>query len=490
MIPLLQPGGDATARKARRKDQPVEEQRSKGPGEPSPQLPRCVVAGEGSLLLYCIRVLTAKGLSLAGVVSADPQVQAFALAGGIAVYPSPDDLPAVLPGAPVDYLFSIGSHPAMDPASLEHLQRGVVRYYDGPLPGRESLPAPCEAILEGEKEYCITWHLSSPRGETGKLLLQKPVDIAPDETALTLHAKCYEAAQAGFTDLVEALRTGTYLSLRPLGDVRPYLPSPARPAHGSIFSWHQPAETMSRLCRALDFGPYANPVSLPKLLDAGELLVPVGLRPLDAPSRLAPGTIVEMGETGIRIATATHDVFFSHVTTLEGASLSPTRLHATRGWQPGYRLPQAPADYVAAVETREAAVVPHQAYWAAKLEKTQPTALPFAARLPLHHDRTAPLAVVQPWPLDPTQAPPPAGEADLCAALAAYLHRATGTPGLCIGFAEGIPARPSAAEPAFFAPLVPLHVYLEATAPFAALRQAVSRELEIVRAHQTYCRDL
>jgi hypothetical protein len=52
---------------------------------------------------------------------------------------------------------------------------------------------------------------------------------------------------------------------------------------------------MGRLCRALDFGPYANPVSLPKLFDAGELLVPPACGPLDAPSRLAPGTIVEMG---------------------------------------------------------------------------------------------------------------------------------------------------------------------------------------------------
>jgi len=493
LIPLVQ-HGNATALKARRPGTRAEDQHANRPGEPAPLPPRCAFAGEGTLLLHCIRVLTARGLPLAGVVSADPQVQSFALAADLPVYPSPDDWAATLPGAPVDYLFSIGHHPAIAPDTLGHLRGGVIRYHDGPLPGNDGLPAPARAILRGENKYCITWQLSGPRGDAGSTLLQ-PVDIAPDDTALTLHAKCYEAAQAGFAQLVDQLRTDRPGSVRPgwvgLTGPQPQLPVPGRPAGGSILSWHQPAESLSRLCRALDFGPYANPVSLPKILDGTDLLVPVGLRPLDAPSRLAPGTIVELEATHIRVATATRDVRISHVTTPEGASLSPDLLRATRGWGAGYRLPEPPTGYVAAVEAREAVVAPHQAYWAAKLEKTQPTALPFAARLPLVEGRTAPHTVVQDWPLDAQGQPLPADEAGipaaLCAALLVYLHRATGTTGVCVGFANRIPADP---EPAFFAPLVPLEAHVEAAAPFPAVRAAVARELNLAGAHQTYCRDL
>ncbi len=495
-IPLIQQG-NATARKARRPGSRAEDQRANRPGEPAPLPPRCAFAGEGTLLLHCIRVLADRGMPLAGVVSADPQVQAFALATDLPVYPSPDDWAATLPGAPVDYLFSIGNHPAIDSDALGHLRGGVIRYHDGPVPGSDGLPGPARAILRGEKKYAITWQLSGPRGDAGSALLQ-PVDIAPDDTALTLHAKCYEAAQAGFTRLVDQMRTGKHQPVLPqwvvLTGPQPHSTAPERPAGGSILSWHQPAEALSRLYRALDFGPYANPVSLPKILDGADLLVPVGLQLLDAPSRLAPGTVVELEAAHIRIATATRDVRISHVTTPEGVSLSPAQLRATRGWRPGYRLPEPPAGYVAAVEAREAVVAPHQAYWAAKLEKAQPTALPFAARLPLVQGRTAPHAVVQDWPADAQGHPLPAGEAGipaaLVAALLAYLHRATGTTGVCVGFAQRIPAEPAPAEPAFFAPLVPLEAHVETNAPFAAVRTAVARELNLAGTHQTYCRDL
>jgi hypothetical protein len=129
-------------------------------------------------------------------------------------------------------------HPAIDPAVLVHLRRGVIRYYDGPLPGCDVLPAPSRAILESEKKYCITWQLSRPAGEAGSRLLQKPWTLPPTKRPLP----CTPSATRPPRRVLPTWWPGcATVRTLPAASGRTCAPTSRRrrgPAHGSILSWH------------------------------------------------------------------------------------------------------------------------------------------------------------------------------------------------------------------------------------------------------------
>jgi hypothetical protein len=56
-----------------------------------------------------------------------------------------------------------------------------------------------------EKAFGVTWHVMSGLVDAGDILKQYPLDIADDDTALTLNAKCYEAAIRSFAELIDDL---------------------------------------------------------------------------------------------------------------------------------------------------------------------------------------------------------------------------------------------------------------------------------------------
>src|SRR5690606_38974267 len=54
---------------------------------------------------------------------------------------------------------------------------------------------------------------------------------------------------------------------------RSYYGLARRPPQAAVLDWQRPAEELARLVRALDFGPYPNPVMLPKVEVGGRHLL-------------------------------------------------------------------------------------------------------------------------------------------------------------------------------------------------------------------------
>src|SRR5690606_39920835 len=134
--------------------------------------------------------------------------------------------------------------------------------------------------------------------------------------------KCYNAGFEAFSDLIDELAAGKVAPVAQNMAERTYFGRYRRPAAAQIVAWKRPAEEIEALVRALDFGRYANPLGLPKLLVNGEYALIARLEVLDVPSATPPGTVVEVGAQGIRIATTTRDVMIHELRTLIGQPLA------------------------------------------------------------------------------------------------------------------------------------------------------------------------
>jgi natural product biosynthesis luciferase-like monooxygenase protein len=223
----------------------------------------CVLVGNGSLLAACGDELRAAHVRIVLVVSEDATIADWARGHGLSVEPySPDLTTRLAPGA-VDYLFSIGNLRVLTPTWLSLARRLAINFHDALLPRYAGLHATTWALLNGETTHGVTWHIARPEVDRGDVLEQDRFGIAPDETALTLNAKCYEAGQRSFRRLVQAL-VADAVQPRPMETTgASYFGRRRRPAAAGHVDWTRPIADIDALVRALDFGPYANPLCLP-----------------------------------------------------------------------------------------------------------------------------------------------------------------------------------------------------------------------------------
>jgi folate-dependent phosphoribosylglycinamide formyltransferase PurN len=154
----------------------------------------CYLIGETSLPASCGEILLQGGHAVLGVVSSDADVVRWARERDVPCLEPDADLTELLAREPFDHLFSVNNL-RMLPAGVVSAPRvSAINFHDGPLPEYAGLNTPVWALLRGEREYGVGWHVMTTGVDEGEVLEREPVDIAADETALTLNTKCYEAA--------------------------------------------------------------------------------------------------------------------------------------------------------------------------------------------------------------------------------------------------------------------------------------------------------
>lgn len=156
--------------------------------------------------------------------------------------------------------------------------------------------APIQRAIEaGDRESGVTIMRMDAGLDTGPMLLRESVAITPDTTAAMLHD---QLAQVGAALIVEALARLQ----------RHELPEQPQPAEGATYAkklskdearidWAQAAEDIARRIRAF------NPVPVAWTELGGERLRLFDARAEETPSDSAPGTILDAGSAGIRVAT-------------------------------------------------------------------------------------------------------------------------------------------------------------------------------------------
>ncbi|WP_338861220.1 amino acid adenylation domain-containing protein [Mycetohabitans rhizoxinica] len=443
--------------------------------------------GSGTLAVYCAQQLVAAGHVIRVVLATDVVLQTWAIDKNIHCVATVETLNAYIEQYPVDWLFSV-DNPFILPASLiRQIREGAFNYHDAPLPRYAGHHATSWALLAHESHYAITWHHLAVTVDAGHIAVQPPVAIDANETALTLNLKCFQAARAGFNELLSSL---CQRSLTPRAQdltQRSFYAKYRRLPAGAYLRWTSSARDLSALARALAFGElYPNPLGCPKLLLEQGTVQVARVERLDQGSGVAPGTVISIAPHAWQVATSSEDVLISGFATLEGEPLSAQTLATQSGLCQGARLLELSQEQFDAVTKIHEALAPHELFWQQRLARRQPLPLPFEQR-----ERDAePDWVASAW-CPPLRARDEASEPvmALLAVFAIYLARLTEQTQFQIGWRVNDAAAPLQTL-ACLAPVVPMDVTVELGQPFAKILAAIKAEHAQLEQHHTFVRDL
>ncbi|MDB5658716.1 MAG: peptide synthetase [Cypionkella sp.] len=284
--------------------------------------------GNETLTRHCGEDMLERGHRIVAVVTRSADVRQWARVRGLRIENYGPDLAARL-CEKVDWLLSIANLSLISTEVLA-LARGAVNFHDGPLPRYAGLNAPVWAILNGEVQHGISWHLIEGGIDEGDVLEHRSFEIAAQDTALTLNTRCFEAAMESFPSLLGQLESDL-LQRKPQDLTRRslFLRSDRPLAMGRI-DFASPAEVVARLVRALDHGRYWNPLTTAKIACADRVLN-VGAAELVAGSGV-PGQVLQADDAGLVVACGTGAVRLTRLSCQEygiavsGATVTDTLL--------------------------------------------------------------------------------------------------------------------------------------------------------------------
>lgn len=312
--------------------------------------------GEATLLIQAVEIWQHAGQRIRGIASREPTVVEWAREQRLRVI-DPGELTSAAAAEPFDVLFSVVNFRILPAELLERARRFAVNFHDGPLPRYAGLNAPVWALLNGEPTHAVTWHEMTAQADAGRIFIQRSFEVAADETAFSLNAKCFTAGIESFRDLTEAIVSGTLEPKAQDPSQRTYFGASERPPAAGVLCFDEAADAIVRVVRALDFGTYPNPVGCAKLLTPSGVLLVSRARPEAASA--APGTVLELDGDELVVASSTGAVRLSGLRRSDGQPLTADAVRAA-GIEVGTRLPLVDAPLKARLEAAAKAAARHE----------------------------------------------------------------------------------------------------------------------------------
>ncbi len=456
------------------------------------QQPSCFLIGETSLLVQCAEHLIKQHIQILGIISADARVVTWANDQNIKTYHPTETFFDHLHQTSFDYLFSIINNTIIPDDILTLPRRYAINYHDGPLPKYAGLNATSWALLNQEKQHGVTWHVMTMHVDAGDILKQRQVEIAPDDTALTLNAKCFEAASFAFAELLAELVTKQEVLHSQNLDERTYFGLSKVLPQAGVIDWNQTPEAIAALVRALDFGAYPNPLGTAKLFLDPDYVIVQQIQVLSQTSPKSAGTLLDANESALIVATNGPDVALSGLATLTGHPLAPADIITTFDLTVGAPLPELPSDAARDLETKTASLAQAEQFWVDRLATLQPIRLPYAP-IGLTTEPETKTVRVQLPKLAETADRLSTNPAELILAVfALYLARLHQSAHPHVGDAEmqwfdlGL----QEVNDTLFATCHPYRIELDLQLPFTSHLQKIEVELSTIQQHQTFSRDV
>ena len=223
---------------------------------------RAVVFAYHNVGVRCLKVLLARGLEVALVVTHQDNPAETIWFESVAALCEEKGIPFVTPDSPDDaalsariaalaprFIFSF-YYRHMIPASLLALASGGAYNMHGSLLPKYRGRVPVNwAVLHGESETGATLHEMTAKPDAGAILAQVAVPILPDDTAFEVFGKCTVAAEQTLWQVLPLLMAGTARRLPNVLDQGSYF-SGRKPEDGRI-DWSRPAQEVYNLHRAV-----------------------------------------------------------------------------------------------------------------------------------------------------------------------------------------------------------------------------------------------
>ena len=234
-------------------------------------------------------------------------VERYCIEHDIQQYKRNADLVAVLKDTDIDYLFSISNPRILKEDVLSLPRQLTINYHDSPLPAYAGVHATSWAIINGERQHGISWHVVEAGIDTGDILQSETVEILDDDSALTLNLKCMEASKQAFRRLADNLRCNNIKRKQQPEFGRTYFGLHAIPPNVGLLKFTENTDSLYNTVRALEFGHHENALGSPKLKTCtGQFLLVTHIdkvNPLTYANNATPGTILEVIDGTIIVAT-------------------------------------------------------------------------------------------------------------------------------------------------------------------------------------------
>jgi amino acid adenylation domain-containing protein len=461
---------------------------------PEKMLFNCCLIGEENLLIECAEILLQKKCKIEGILSPDPAVKQWANANKIINLANHQELLQLIKNAKCDCLLSIVNHTILSSEIINSVGKAI-NYHDALLPSYAGLNASAWAIINGETQHGITWHEMKAEIDTGNILKQVKIDLESSETALTLNAKCYQAAIAAFTELIVDLANERVTPTPQNLQQRSYFTRHQKPQNSGIIDFEQPAAVIDNLVRGLDFGNYPNPLTTAKLLlnvsNGLDYVIVNQVKKLATKSQQAPGTIVEIEANQLIVATASQDIALQAITNKQREVSSIAELIAGYQLQIGQQLPLVTKELSTEIVKLTSQLAPGENYWRKQLTQWQPLNLP-GVKKTITSDTSEnyrrvklPLSQKVIDFIQQTYGITKTSEV-IIAIFAIYLARLSGNQQISLGFEF---SGEQAISP-WFASCVPGNISIAPTENITPVIEAIAKRLKLNQQHQTYATDL
>ncbi len=450
----------------------------------------CVLIGEGNLLIECAEILIRNNYQVSTVISADQAIARWTANRNITYFRNLRQFQQISSSTQYDYLFSIINQTILNQEIL-NLAKTAINYHDALLPAYAGVNATSWAIINGEKQHGITWHEMKLEVDTGQILKQVEIELEPSETALTLNAKCYQAAIVSFQELVEELATKKITFKSQDLQQRSYFSRYQKPPALGIINFNASATEIDNLVRGLDFGNYPNPLATAKLVlnsnSSLDYVIVTKVTVLTTLSSQLPGTIVGIEKQRLIVATGSQDIALEIIVSQQKQTKSIPELVANYQLEVGQKLPEIGAQSIAQLVKLESEIAPSQTYWVKQLSKCRQLTLP-CEQIPTasaqnncnnYRQVKLPLSSTVTNFLQDSLAVS-------IAAFAIYLARLSGNNRISLGFDR----LTSDLHAPWFARYVPCNLNIELEQDFTNVLKRVTNKLRLNQQHQTYSTDI
>jgi methionyl-tRNA formyltransferase len=181
------------------------------------------------------------------------------------------------------------------PAVLDIPPKGIVNVHPSLLPKYRGASPIAGAVLAGEEETGVTIMLMDEGMDTGPILSQSTIEVAPDDTTGSLEEKLSKLGAGLLAETLHAWLVGE-IDPRPQGDTEATYTRPIA-KKDAVIDWALPAKDIWFRVRAYNPRPGAT------TLWKGDLLKVLRAHPYaDSKQTAKPGEVIELDE-GVGVAT-------------------------------------------------------------------------------------------------------------------------------------------------------------------------------------------
>jgi methionyl-tRNA formyltransferase len=297
---------------------------------------RIVVIGNGQFAVKCLRLMMACAGVAVPLVIGDPEL--YTIAGLLpafcrrmklpffqtTVINAPDTLKAVRSARP-DFVFSIYNMRIIKRPLLEIPRVATVNFHNGPLPRYRGVNIYSWAIINGEEDHGVTWHLVDEKIDAGDILGKRSFPLTANDTPVTLLSKGFRAGVDLLDEILPRLIEGRIEPQKQDDSMATYYSARDLPNGGRIdFRWT--SERIQRFVRGLDFRPFENRFVYASTSFKGIVFYPQTVRHAGSSQTMPPGSIVEIKDNAILVQAADAVVALSHLLDSGLRPISPRSL--------------------------------------------------------------------------------------------------------------------------------------------------------------------